>query len=105
MCLKMTSMPICGNNKNIFFMEDIITVTELMELCKRQIANGNGDKKIMISCDEEGNGYHGLYYDFTPATTIFPDVSKYDEYNVAYSDYDRPFEMRGKSLSEFIVLG
>lgn len=41
----------------------------------------------------------------TPSTTIFPDVSKYEEYNAAYSDYDRPFEMRGKSLSEFIILG
>lgn len=40
----------------------MITIKELYEMCKQQIAKGNGNLKIFISDDEEGNGYHGLYY-------------------------------------------
>lgn len=44
-----------------------ITVKELYELCKAEIAKKNGDKFIVISDDNEGNGFHGLFYGFTPA--------------------------------------
>lgn len=44
-----------------------MTVKALMEFCKQEIANGNGDKMIVISDDNEGNGYHGLFYAFTEA--------------------------------------
>lgn len=43
-----------------------ITVKELYKFCKAEIANGNGDKFIVISDDNEGNGYHGMFYGFTP---------------------------------------
>lgn len=42
-----------------------ITVNQLMEYCKEQIEMGNGDKNIIISDDDEGNGYHTLFYGFT----------------------------------------
>lgn len=42
-----------------------ITVTQLYDLCKEQIREGNGHKVIMISDDDEGNGYHYLWYPFT----------------------------------------
>lgn len=42
-----------------------MTVKELKELCEQQIAKGNGDKIILISDDDEGNGFHELYYEFT----------------------------------------
>lgn len=42
-----------------------LTINELLELCKKQVKKGNGDKKIVISDDNEGNGYHGLFYAFT----------------------------------------
>lgn len=41
-----------------------ITVKELLYYCKIQVARGNGDKHILISTDDEGNGYHTLFYDF-----------------------------------------
>ena len=44
-----------------------MTVKELMEFCKKAIAEGHGDKMIVISDDNEGNGYHGLFYQFTDA--------------------------------------
>lgn len=41
-----------------------MTVKELLELCVIQVTKGNGDKNIVISDDEEGNGYHDLFYPF-----------------------------------------
>jgi hypothetical protein len=42
-----------------------ITVKQLFELCEEQIVKGNEDKKIMISQDDEGNGFHYLWYSFS----------------------------------------
>ena len=42
-----------------------MTVNELLNYCKEQIKLGNGNKTIYISDDDEGNGYHSLYFRFT----------------------------------------
>lgn len=42
-----------------------ITVKTLKKLVDEQIKLGNGDKEVLISCDDEGNGYHTLFYGFT----------------------------------------
>lgn len=42
-----------------------ITVKTLKKLVDEQIKLGNGDKEVLLSCDDEGNGYHTLYYGFT----------------------------------------
>lgn len=42
-----------------------LTVKELCAICMQEIRNGNGDKKIVVSDDNEGNGYHGLFYGLT----------------------------------------
>lgn len=42
-----------------------ITVRELYKECKKQIDKGNGNKVIMLSNDDEGNGYHYMWYLFT----------------------------------------
>ena len=42
-----------------------VTVERLLELCKQQVAKGNGKKLILLSNDDEGNGYHECYYEFT----------------------------------------
>lgn len=41
-----------------------ITVKDLMYACVREVDKGNGNKVIMISDDDEGNGYHYLWYEF-----------------------------------------
>jgi hypothetical protein len=41
-----------------------MTIATLAAVCAEQIKKGNGDKKILISCDDEGNGFHGLFYSF-----------------------------------------
>lgn len=50
-----------------------ITVNELLSLCKQEVARGNGKKNIVISDDNEGNGYHGLFYGFTECSDEFKD--------------------------------
>ena len=42
-----------------------LTVQQLFDFCKSQIESWNWDKKILISSDDEGNSYHGLFYQFT----------------------------------------
>ena len=42
-----------------------MTVKRLKELCEEQIKRGNGDKIVVLSNDDEGNGYHECYYEFT----------------------------------------
>ena len=41
-----------------------LTVYKLKQFCDIQIAKGNGDKHVLISCDDEGNGFHTLFYQF-----------------------------------------
>lgn len=49
----------------------MITVKELLKYCTSQVAKGNGDKKILVADDPEGNGYHGLFYEFTEDITPY----------------------------------
>lgn len=44
---------------------EVLSVEDLFLICKEQIKAGNGSKKIMISDDDEGNGYHYLFYSMT----------------------------------------
>lgn len=41
-----------------------LTVGQLALACQLQINKGNGDKYVLISDDDEGNGYHTLFYEF-----------------------------------------
>lgn len=42
-----------------------LTVKDIYKLCQKQIKLGNGDKVVMISDDDEGNGYHYVWYEFS----------------------------------------
>lgn len=41
------------------------TVRELYKACQKEIEKGNGNKYIVISNDNEGNGFHTLFFLFT----------------------------------------
>ena len=75
----------------------ILTVNDLHKLCEKLIAKGNGDKKIMIHCDN--GSYKELHSDFTPAEAVFGD--EYGEFCV----YNIPTVMKDQPLSDFVVLG
>lgn len=50
-----------------------LTIKDIYEECKQLIKDGNGDKVVMISNDDEGNGYHYCWYSFTTATDLVDD--------------------------------
>lgn len=62
-------------------MKKPITINELLKLCKEQVKEGRGDNVIMISDDDEGNGYHYLWYQF-----------------MTIEEYEKPEEMFGKII-------
>lgn len=66
-------------------MNKQITVIQLLEMCKHQVSIGNGDKNIVLSDDNEGNGYHGMFYGFTEVTEDFEDEI-YDSVTTSASD-------------------
>ena len=54
-------------------MSKPLTVKELYKRCKEEIDKGHGDHVIMLSDDDEGNGYHYCWYAFTPAEELATD--------------------------------
>ena len=51
-----------------------MTILDLFKECAKQIKKGNGNKKIIISDDDEGNGFHRLFFSFTDDAKEFKDV-------------------------------
>lgn len=47
-------------------MNEQIKVSELYALCAEQMRIGNGRKMVCVSNDNGGNGFHGLFFGFTP---------------------------------------
>jgi len=67
-----------------------LTVSELLKRCKDAVDNGFGDKYVFISQDDEGNGFHALFYPFT--TSI--------------EDYtDEIYQVNEEDLEDIVILG
>lgn len=75
-------------------MSKQITVSQLARLCRIEVNKGNGDKKIVISDDNEGNGYHGLFFGFAPTKGTFEGE---------YAPY--LYDVQGDNYDEFVILG
>lgn len=56
----------------------VVTINELLEACKEQVDKGNGDKCIAISNDDEGNGFHMLFYLFTDDAEFVDSALEYE---------------------------
>lgn len=76
------------------------TVKQLKAFCDKEIKKGNGDKKILLSNDDEGNGYHQLIFSFTPIEK-FLDPSG----NAWVEGYIRDSIDRGEDINDYVVLG
>ena len=72
-------------------MREQMTVEDLLYECQAQIRAGNGRKKIVISSDDEGNSFHGLFWGFT--------YYDEDEYK------DLIFDSTANSAEDTIILG
>ena len=56
----------------------MLTVKDLEKACKEQIKKGNGDKMVMLSRDDEGNGFHQMFYLFTDKKKDLEMLLKYE---------------------------
>lgn len=72
------------------------TINDLAKLVDAEIKKGNGEKMIMLSDDDEGNGYHGLYYAFTPTEKVFDDSP--------YSP-SLPYGVKKEEVKDYVILG
>lgn len=45
-----------------------IKLKDLYQSCKEQMEAGNGEKSLVVAADNEGNGYHGMFYTLTVIT-------------------------------------
>lgn len=64
-----------------------ITVNKLLKFCTAQVHKGNGNKKVRISDDVEGNWYHELFYGFTDNPT---DIKALDDVGtISYITHDK----------------
>ena len=73
-------------------MSQQITVKVLYELIQKEMLKGNGDKKIVLSDDNEGNGYHGMFYGFTSAPKTVKETIEYSN-GVYDSETENPKEI------------
>ncbi len=47
---------------------DQIKLKELYQECKKLMEQGHGEKSLVVSDDNEGNGYHGMFFTLTVIT-------------------------------------
>lgn len=76
-------------------MATTLTINDLAKYVEFQKKQGNGNKKILISNDDEGNGYHSLFYQFSNAKEMFE-----GEYPPML-----PYGVNKEDLNDYIILG
>ena len=74
-------------------MSKQLTVTQLKKLCDNEIKKGNGNRMIVISDDNEGNGFHGLFFGFK----IIEEKDK--------PFYDNIYDSQSEDINKIIILG
>ena len=63
-----------------------MTIQDLYNACKEEVEKGNGNKSIMISKDDEGNGYHYLWYSFSKPEEVMLIEEETDSRVAEYKD-------------------
>lgn len=76
-------------NRKVF----ALTIEQLAYMCSEQIRKGNGNKFILISNDDEGNGYHDLFFGFSENTKELTDGCFI------------PYDLNDEDLKNYVVLG
>lgn len=77
-----------------------LTVKELKILCDKAIKEGHGDKHIVVADDNEGNGFHGMFYGFSDAMEIEADAQVF-----GHSIEDQIYDSCYSKPEEIIILG
>lgn len=81
-------------------MNKQMTVEMLLKLCIKEYQKGNGNKVIVISDDNEGNGYHGMFYGFSDAVEMDSQLREFGD-SIENMVYDSCY----KKAEEIIILG
>ena len=76
-------------------MAQAITVNALIALLQAAKAKGHGNKKILISDDDEGNGYHLMFFAVTDKTKEF----------FASPYMNLPCGVKRAELEDYVILG
>lgn len=56
-----------------------MTVETLLKLCQNEIMKGNGKKEVLLSDDEEENGYHDAMFGFMTAEELKNEYAEYPD--------------------------
>ena len=70
-----------------------LTVNELYKELAIAKKNGDGKKKILLSNDDEGNGFHLMFYSVSPAKG-----------NILYQ-HDLPYSVKMEELDDYVIIG
>lgn len=70
-----------------------LTIDELYSILRTERIKGNGGKKILLSTDDEGNGYHECFFGISPVT---------DDFSYAQFSFGIDIE---KAKKEYVILG
>jgi hypothetical protein len=65
-----------------------MTLMDLYLAIAEQVKQGNGDKVVLVADDDEGNGYHPIYYAVTPMKGNFTeeDLAYCNTYGISPKD-------------------
>lgn len=74
-------------------MAKALTIDELYKALVAERKKGNGKKKILLSTDDEGNGFHECFYAVTPITDAF-----------SYADFGFGIDI-AKAKDEYVIIG
>lgn len=72
---------------------DALTIDELYKALAAERKKGNGKKKILLSTDDEGNGFHECFYAVTPITDDF-----------RYANFGYGIDI-AKAKEEYVIIG
>lgn len=70
-----------------------LTIDELYKALAKARKDGLGKKKILISSDDEGNGFHECFFAVTPITEDF-----------VYANFGYGVDIR-KAMDEYVIIG
>lgn len=73
-----------------------LTVKELYTILYKEMTKGNGDKKIVVADDNEGNAFHGLFYGIT---------SEPNDIKETVENSNGIYDSQEKDLNKIVILG
>lgn len=73
-----------------------LTIKDLYINLREEVRKGNGDKFIVVADDNEGNGFHGLFFGITSETE---DVKEAVEFSNGI------YDSQENDLNKLVILG